>query len=377
MSNSKHHSIQPKSIRQKQILDIAAKNPSASLTEIAEEVPSASTDHVDRVLDQYGDPAADEAEDTSDSLEEHGSASSDGNSMMDTDSDEEKTATTGQDDESTKTGKSDDSTASKHTEQTDNATESDPPVQTESTGSAVNDELNASTSEGHGSDIDADETGSTTDEESSPDPDELTQKERETLRAICYDPDATQKQIADMLSVSRATVSNRVNAIPGFDWTERQTFVNEVFSDEVVVDSHGDSDQTPVETDPRNSSNQMVTDGASGTVSENSSGVTHTDIAGVDANSGVSNLNNSSPKGRDPSDTGTVPADEGVPVSHKIEKVSQRMAAIERAVTELDTTSDESLFDDAELVHKILYACMNSERVSEEEELLIIEELMD
>jgi len=64
MSKSESSSIQPKSIRQKQILNVAAENPGATLAEIAEQVPSVSTDHVDRVLDQYGDPAADTTETT-------------------------------------------------------------------------------------------------------------------------------------------------------------------------------------------------------------------------------------------------------------------------------------------------------------------------
>ena len=48
----------PKSIRHKHILDIAADKPEASLETIAEEVPSATTDLVEHVLDEYGDPAS-------------------------------------------------------------------------------------------------------------------------------------------------------------------------------------------------------------------------------------------------------------------------------------------------------------------------------
>lgn len=47
----------PKSIRHKKILDAAAEHPDASLEELAEAIPSATADLVDRVLEEYGDPS--------------------------------------------------------------------------------------------------------------------------------------------------------------------------------------------------------------------------------------------------------------------------------------------------------------------------------
>lgn len=58
---------------------------------------------------------------------------------------------------------------------------------------------------------------------------ELTDKQRETLRAIAERPDATQAELADHLGVSRATVNKRVNRIEGFEWSERRPFVEAVF----------------------------------------------------------------------------------------------------------------------------------------------------
>lgn len=48
----------PRSIRHKQILDAAANQPNASLEAIAADIPSATADLVEQVLEEYGDPAA-------------------------------------------------------------------------------------------------------------------------------------------------------------------------------------------------------------------------------------------------------------------------------------------------------------------------------
>ncbi len=47
----------PKSIRHKRILDLAGDRPDASLEDLAAEIPSATTDLVEFVLDECGDPA--------------------------------------------------------------------------------------------------------------------------------------------------------------------------------------------------------------------------------------------------------------------------------------------------------------------------------
>ena len=59
----------PRSVRHKRVLDIAAEQPDASMEEIAEEVPSATADLVERVLDDYGDPADDVGNDVDDASE--------------------------------------------------------------------------------------------------------------------------------------------------------------------------------------------------------------------------------------------------------------------------------------------------------------------
>ena len=50
----------PKSMRHKQVLDVAEDNPDASIKELASQVPSATVELVERVLEKHGDPASDD-----------------------------------------------------------------------------------------------------------------------------------------------------------------------------------------------------------------------------------------------------------------------------------------------------------------------------
>jgi len=58
---------------------------------------------------------------------------------------------------------------------------------------------------------------------------DIPEKQLETLREIESRPNATQAELAERLGVTSATISQRVNGIDGFDWSERQTFVARLF----------------------------------------------------------------------------------------------------------------------------------------------------
>lgn len=140
----------PKSMRHKRILDVAAENPDASIEELAENVPSATSDLVENILEKYGDPA---------------------NNNTNTDEDSEP----------------------------------GPPA----------------SSTGPGDDL--------------PDPGELTSSQHEILELLQEYPEATQRELSDHLGVSPATISNRVNAIPGFSWDDRIAITN------TILDTHHDN----------------------------------------------------------------------------------------------------------------------------------------
>ncbi|WP_225335334.1 MarR family transcriptional regulator [Halomicrobium urmianum] len=75
---------------------------------------------------------------------------------------------------------------------------------------------------------------------------QLSQEQLETLRVIQRRPEATQVEIAAELGVSRATVSNRVNDVEGFDWQNRNELVDVVIEDSTSDNAGG---CTPIEDD--------------------------------------------------------------------------------------------------------------------------------
>lgn len=217
MSKLESKDLSPKSIRQKQILDKAEENPDASITEIAEEIPSATEDLVERVLDQHGDPAASE---------------------------------------------------------------------------------------------------DTAAEPSYPSPDEISDKQLETLEAIAAQPDASQRDLAETLDVTAATVSARVNDLPGFDWDERREFVKAVLD----IESLPYEDASPTTDD---------TDGLQDSIAA---------------------------------------------LADQIDALERKLEASDDADRETESTT---VFEDPELVHKVVHACLESDSISKDEELRILDALLD
>lgn len=152
MSDSANKGGTPRAMIHQRIMDVAAEQPDASLGEIADAVPGATLGMVERVLDEYGDPA---------------------------DTGENESADTAHD-----------------------------------SGEHV------------------------------PTLDALTEKQGETLYAIQSSPDATQRELAAELDVSAATISQRVNGIAGFEWSQREAFAND------VLDAQAGSDDTSAMPDP-------------------------------------------------------------------------------------------------------------------------------
>jgi len=64
-------------------------------------------------------------------------------------------------------------------------------------------------------------------------PRRLTNKQRKTLEAILDNPDATQRELAQELDVTSATICNRVNSIPEFEWKFRVEHAEELLREEM------------------------------------------------------------------------------------------------------------------------------------------------
>ena len=181
------------------------------MADIAAEVPSATTELVKQVLEEYGDPGAE----NDDQGEEE--------------SDSESTASDGQE-----------TSPAKDVEQHMSEGEREPLEGDDSTvGPTDSGERPDGGSE-------SGKAGSTNDY---PAPDDLSDAQRETLRAIATAPEATQRELAESLDVTAATVSKRVNDLDGFDWSTRQTFAEHVFGDidTEMTASESDADRTSIE----------------------------------------------------------------------------------------------------------------------------------
>ncbi|MGB9932674.1 winged helix-turn-helix transcriptional regulator [Haloarcula amylolytica] len=259
-------------MRHKQILDVAAENPEASVAELAAEVPSATAELVERVLEEHGDPAEDDGTDESDE------------------------------------SPSDSSTAS----------------------------------------------------QSYPTPEDLSSAEYETIQAIQQHPTASQRDLAEKLGVTASTVSNRVNGIDGFDWSNRETFANAVFSDEEPGSSTASDETDTQASDSEPPESAGMPDDADGRVSG-------PDTASDD---GDHSLSESATAAGEVNTTLTT-------FQSTVEELSAQLAELEGQVeTVTDGGGSPQPFQDPELVHKVVHACMDSDKISEEEELRILDSLL-
>lgn len=302
----------PQSMRHRQILDVAEENPDASIEELASMVPSATADLVEQVFEKHGDPAGDET-----------STDAVGETPTDEDANEnEETQEVGG-------SSSDGDTGSATGGGTDD---------TESTDEGINDDSNAV---GDDDTATRDETtagrtdGTAPDEDDAsaeyPSLDDLSEKQREVLALVAAQPEATQEEIGDRLNVSRATVSNRVNSIEDFEWSERESFVEMV------------SDELPAP--------EMATSASS----------TDDDSSRLTTDKSVS--------------TGTDGEERLAKVEADLERLESRLSDLDSRVE--STTDDSSVFEDPELVHKVVHACMESDVISESEELRILQGLLE
>lgn len=319
MSRTGRGRDQPRAMIHRRILDVAAANPEASLASLADEVSGASVSLVERVLDEYGDPSRESASDdvTDQSMEQ-----------------------TNVSDDETET------TADSASSSTDD-TESETPPETESH---------------HSADTEADSASSAaTATETVPDEGTLSEKQRRTLRAVYERPDASQGDLADELDVTRATVSRRLNAIPGFEWPDRQAFADSVFEGEASLTTAAESDggdseaSEPNETQESDSSTQPGEDSRERPDAENGS--------------------------RPTADEQPASVDGGDRVLSALGDVRASLTALDERVTTLEaressapTETNDSL--SPELAHRVVHACMESDRITEDEELEVLRTCM-
>lgn len=267
----------PRSMRQKRILDAAAENPEASIDELVSVVPGASPELIESILEEFGDPATD----------------------------------TYQDIETPREGDQTDVSAS-------NQDQSSEPAEAQR-GNEPSPAANGSLGDSHHAS--PNELSSASD---------LTDRQREVLREIATDPEATQAEIGERLGITGSTVSQRLASIEGFDWRDRESFIDALditFETSAVVSDGGVAQDD--------------------TSSDSEATHSHADSASYDE------------------------------LQSMIEQINTRLDSLEAAISTDGSVSDtNTIFKDPELVHRVVHACMESDAISESEELDIIKSLL-
>lgn len=296
----------PQSMRHRRILDVAEQNPSASITEVAAQVASATPELVEQVLEEHGDPAS-QSESPPEDTETTSAAAS---------PDEE------------------DDTRTENIEQSGTASDTSPNAAGSDEQTAT--DRDAATVEYNDAEDGAKDKGNDTDDaETKPDRppsfEELPEKQQALLKAVAARPAATQADLADEFDVTRATISRWANDISGFEWRDRESFVDTVVNDTQTTDM---TDQSGFDSDTQDQP-QSTTEAGDETPD--------TTVAEIETD---------------------------------IEALTERVAALEDADTDAGRHHDP-VFEDPELVHKIAHACLDSDAISESEELRILKRLLE
>ncbi len=203
---------------------------------------------------------------------------------------------------------------------------------------------------------------------------ELSEKQRETLGLIARNPDATQRELAAELGVTAATISRWVNDVTGFDWSDREAFVAGVLDDRVDDTAGPDGDEGD-------------TTGSDGTRNDSPGS-----DAGDPGDPPASTAGGSDPTSGDVLDEMDGNAENGRTGSNvdraiEITDLRRRVAALEdrlegesgdAATGEVGGERDDVGPDriDTELLHKVVHACIASERTTEEEEIRLLDHLL-
>lgn len=200
------------------------------------------------------------------------------------------------------------------------------------------------TTDGGASDSDSDQDSSSAETgEESPTLDELSEKQRGVVRAVAARPTATQKEIGEELGVTAATVSNRVNSIPGFDWEERASVAEEFV-------------EQPATSGALSDGGAVTGDASEETGSADSAG----SADATEPNDELTSMDEEPSQAEDD-------------VAETISRLEERVANLESS----RESESDGVFDDPELVHKVVHACIESEAVSEAEELEILRQLLE
>ncbi|WP_157224647.1 MarR family transcriptional regulator [Natronococcus occultus] len=357
----------PRAVIHKKILDAAESRPDASIEAIAEDVNGATTQMVERVLEEYGDPATPSGESEGGEEEDTDLTTSKTNSEPKNPDTEEIT----DDNEAETDCRLEDGNEETADSEPDTGIEM-PAEKGEEDGGDQRSETMEPVRNGHESQATSSLTAS-----------ELTEKQLETLREIYRRPSATQAELGDTLGVTSATINQRVNTIAGFDWTNRQHIVGELFENEATNDDETTEADRSVDSDSDARCDSSIESSKNADTSSESVNSreeqpkAESDAVRSRASSTEGSTRDREHEREDHVLTGTssrVTADS----LEELEELETRITVLADQVEMLtDRSAEHSLSSlSPELIHKIVHACLTAEHISQEEELRILRSLV-
>jgi hypothetical protein len=197
---------------------------------------------------------------------------------------------------------------------------------------------------------------------------DLTPKQQETLLTIQENPDATQRELAEILDVSAPTVNNRVNAISNFEWEQRLPLAvailesNDLDESEEIISDSKSIRHTQRQEDSEQDDMHTTTD------RHEEVGVDHHETTDRTVDGDTNKDGSHSGKFIDP------PGHKG----EQLEKMIQRIELLDARIEAMNENDDgENIcVEDPVLIHKVIHACMTSEKISKDEEIDIIKNLI-
>lgn len=199
---------------------------------------------------------------------------------------------------------------------------------------------------------------------------DLTDRQRAVLECVAENPTAPQADIGERLGIAASTVCNRVSAIPGFEWSDQADLADAMLKPagpEETSDGTNDNDTASVaetaNTDTDDRSETTPDTPASQTVGAGDT----TDIAEASTDGGTTQ-----PADADLTETRRTTAE----LEARIEALTDRVGALDDRLAEQQAAEPEGVFEDPELAHKLVHAAMASDRITEDEELALLREML-
>lgn len=298
----------PRAVIHKKILNAAESQPDASMEAIADSVTGATTELVDNVFAEYGDPG--QGNDDHDTLSTTEDMDSKGDRVEDADG---------------------------------VALEFN-----QDTAGMVSQESSSENTTNQPTDDGGDVPEEENEEQDILKCDSLTETQRETLRAIHNNPEATQAELAKRFDITAASISQRVNSIAGFEWPKRQSFTEAMFGPNttstktrVKPDGGAETAVDSVEPVPETTADELS--------------------AASDVNKPVDNEERSSS------------GDDNACQNELNDQLATLSAQVDRLEQQLENDSPTvGIVLDPTLAHKVAHACLRSDHISEDEELQIL-----